>query len=294
VACFRPLSAYRDRQGGEVRLGRRAGEQGDRLELPCGRCIGCRLDRARSWTLRIGHEAMLHDRNLFLTLDYAPEHLRSWSLEYSDYQSFMKRLRKAVGRVRFFVAGEYGARYRRPHFHAILFGCDFKDKRQLVNGTFRSAQAEKLWGNGQVVIADVTPERAAYVAGYTFEKTYGAAADDKYEDLVDVRTGEVFRRRPEFCAMSRRPGIGAGWYDKYGSDLFPHDFAVGGDGNRHKVPRYYWNKFQADAPGEVIEELQHRRFLRAMEVDRVENSERRRADREEVTWAHVLHRAREH
>lgn len=297
MSCYHPLPGFQDRQGGPVSIGYHAGQQGDRLELACGRCVGCRLEKSRAWSIRIGHEASLWDSNLFLTLDYAPEFLpESLSLEYRDFQLFMKRLRKELSGVseapngqrpiRFFVAGEYGEKYGRPHWHAILFNVDFKDKVRFFNGTFRSTMAEDFWGRGQVVIGDVTAQSAAYVAGYTQSKVYGRAAEDHYEDVVDTRTGEVTRRRSEFCVMSRRPGIGAWWYEKFARDLFPGDYAIQ-DGKKFKVPMYYWRKFQSDGDPSTVEDISEARFLRAMEVDRVENSERRRGEREEYALARV-------
>lgn len=292
MSCFRPLPAYVDREGGQPRVGYWAGQQGDKLELPCGHCVGCKQDRARSWSIRIMHEAQLYDSNLFLTLDYAPEHLpRSLSLEYRDFQGFLKRLRKEVKGVsvapsgerpvRFFVAGEYGEKFQRPHWHAILFNVWFADQVEYFNGTFRSEQAERLWVKGNVVIGKVTPQSAAYVAGYTLNKRYGRDADDYYEDVVNVATGEVSRRRAEFCVMSRRPGIGAWWYDRFGGDLFPADHAVV-EGKEFKVPRFYWKKFVDQADANVVEDLVEARYERARAVPLAESSERRRGDREEV------------
>lgn len=243
------------------------------------------------------HEAQLYDSNLFVTLDYAPEHLpKSLSLEYSDVQRWLKRLRKelrGVSRgpngkypIRFFLSGEYGPRTGRPHWHTILFNVDFSDKVQLMNGSWRSTQAEKLWGKGQVVIQGVGPESISYVAGYTTYKVYGRDSRDSYEDVVDLASGEITARRPELISMSRRPGIGHWWYEKYGSDLFgnveaPHDFAVM-EGRRQKVPLYYWRKLQSDGSPEMVEELHDARMERARARGSEEDTVARRAVREEV------------
>lgn len=225
------------------------------------------------------------DSNLFVTFDYSPECLPSWSLQYRDFQLFMKRARKKLGSFRFFVAGEYGKLYRRPHWHAVLFNLCLPDQEEFRNGTFRSESLERLWGLGNSVIGRLTPQSAAYVAGYTQSKAYGRAAEAAYEDLVDPETGEVSSRRPEFCAMSRRPGIGALWYRKFAGDLFPRDSAVQ-DGKEFKVPRFYFEKFKEDHPLEA-EEVAYGRYLRAMEVDPEESSEERRGVREKVAEARV-------
>lgn len=304
MSCFRPVLAYQD-ESGRVRFGGRAADvisraqstpRGRPMELPCGRCLGCRMERRRSWSVRCMHEASLYDANLFVTWTYADENMpSSKSLEYEDFQLMMKRLRKKMKGVspgpkgnypiRFFCSGEYGSTYQRPHWHAILFNTYFPDMVPMHNGKFLSETADKLWEyRGRIEIGTVTPRSAAYVAGYTLEKVYGNA--DFYEDVVNLATGEVTGRRPEFCTMSRRPGIGTWWYEKYQADLFgnsgDHDFAVV-DGKKYKVPRFYWNKVLEDpSRAELAERIKEARFLRAMEVDNVENSDLRRAAREKA------------
>lgn len=286
MSCFRPLSAYRT-SAGEVRVGWDRGD-GRWMELPCGKCIGCRLERARAWKVRILHEAQLYDYNLILTLTYADEFLpRSLSLEYTDFQGFMKRLRRRFsgvslgpdgGRpIRFFVAGEYGGMTNRPHFHAILFNFRFPDMVKLQNGFFSSRVAEHVWSSGNVVIdGSVTPEGAAYVGGYVLSKQYRSAR----EDVLNIQTGELTSRRKEFVVMSRRPGIGAWWYDRFASDLFPQDHAVV-EGKEFKVPRYYMERYKLQADAGELEEVLEARYERAAE-QRGENSPERRAVREEV------------
>lgn len=226
------------------------------------------------------HEASLYDSNLFVTLTYAEDKLPSWSLYYRDYMLFMKRLRKkwfvGVSRkdefshrwfkrppIRFFVSGEYGGRTKRPHWHAILFNARFPDQEPFLNDTIRSSMCEQLWGNGNVVIGQVTPQSAAYVAGYTLKKVHGQAAEEYYEDLVHPLTGEVSSRRREFVVMSRRPGIGSKWYEKYGRDCFPGDRAVM-EGQEYKVPRYYWKRFEEEGDPAVVEDVAWKRELKAL------------------------------
>jgi len=257
MACVRPIRACQEASG-RVRIGAPGRFDGRELQLPCGKCIGCKMARSRSWSLRIKHEAQFYDASVFVTLTYDELHLpRSLSLEYQDFQAFMKRLRRRLrgvtecpdGRqaIRFFVGAEYGSAYRRPHYHAILFNCHFPDSVRLWNGDSRSTIAEGLWQKGAVVVGDFTQERAAYVAGYTVEKRYGQAAVDHYEDVVSPATGEVFARRPEFCQMSRGPGIGAWWYERYRQDLYK-GYLTDGAGQRCKLPRYYFEKLMRDEP----------------------------------------------
>jgi len=301
VSCFHPLQAFRT-PGGDVCIG--AVVPGDcwKLELPCGRCIGCKQDRARAWMLRIQHEAQLYDSNVFVTLTYSDSTLpASRSLEYPHFQGFMKRLRYHLEGVsalpdgskpiRFFVAGEYGDANLRPHWHAILFNCRFPDTRQMLHGKLVSAQLEELWGLGFADLGAFTPARAAYVAGYTRKKVHGSRAADHYEDVVNVRTGELSSRRPEFAQMSRAPGIGALWFQRFAGDLFPRDRAVA-DGKEWKVPRFYLERWKRTADPALVEEILHARYLKAQE-SREENTPERRAVREELALRRAARRPRE-
>lgn len=237
------------------------------LKLPCGRCVGCRLERSRQWAVRCMHEASLHDRNCFITLTYASEHLPSDnSLHVEHFQLFMKRLRKQFGSdIRFFHCGEYGERYKRPHYHACLFNFDFDDRVQLkvVNGIplYESETLKRLWPFGISSVGEVTFESAAYVARYIMKKVTGEAAVDYYDG-----------RKPEYTTMSRRPGIAKGWFDKYhATDVLPTDSVVitrKGENVEMKPPRYYDSQFELIDP--ELSEL--------VKVDRVERAKLRLCD----------------
>lgn len=280
------------------------------FEVPCGKCIGCCMDRAREWSVRIGHERMMWPDSQFVTLTYSPEEVPvDGSLRYSHFQRFMRDLRReefgiAPGSdgshpIRFFCAGEYGGRTGRPHFHAILFNVRFPDQRLLGlrrgEPQYASKRLENLWSRGHVDIGTVTPESAAYVAGYLFSKArrrWFVKWSARFKCYFDVRSGEVIEQVPEFVRMSLRPGIGAGWYEKYGSDLFPLDAAVAA-GRKHKVPRYYFKKFRSSACGDALERVTSARELRA--AARVgDGTTERRAVREEFytrLWASRLERS---
>lgn len=205
------------------------------LSLPCGRCMGCRLERSRQWAVRCLHEAKCYEDNCFITLTYAPEHLpKDGSLVRKHVQDFMKRLRFKFSdrKIRYFYCGEYGEDLGRPHYHLCLFNFDFSDRKKLykVNNFwyYRSDILESLWTYGNSTCCDFSFETAAYVARYCTKKVNGSKAEEHYQGRV-----------PEFAGMSLKPGIGASWFDKYAkSDLFPHDNVVV-RGAKSKPPRYY-------------------------------------------------------
>jgi len=251
VPCYHPLEAWQ-RPDGAVVFSESKSNDGRRLDLPCGRCIGCRLERSRQWATRCIHEAKSHDLNSFITLTYDSEHLPpSGSLHYPDFQRFMKRLRKRLGKVRFYMCGEYGEDLSRPHYHACLFGTDFSHDRKLWKTTdgnklYRSDTLEELWPFGFSIIAELNFETAAYTARYVMKKVTGHQADDHYR-RIDPDTGEVYELDPEFNKMSLKPGIGGDFIDKYMTDVYPHDYLIV-NGQKAKPPRYYDRKFEKFDP----------------------------------------------
>lgn len=148
------------------------------LMLPCGKCVGCRMDRSQQWAVRCYHEASLHNSNCFLTLTYSPSHLPSdGSLDLRDFQLFMKRLRFRFGEgIRFFHCGEYGSKYGRPHYHALIFGFDFPDKvfhcEKKGYRYYISQALSELWPWGFCLISDLTFQSAAYTARYITKKIF--------------------------------------------------------------------------------------------------------------------------
>lgn len=203
------------------------------------------MSRARQWSVRCVHESQLHEENSFVTLTYSDEHIpEDWSVNVRDWQLFAKRLREAIGPFRFFMAAEYGGKTFRPHYHALIFGHAFLEDRVMLkahpNRLWTSPVLEKKWGKGHVSLGDVTPETCSYVTKYCVKKQMPR---HKLVERVDADTGECWSVRPEFQLMSRRPGLGAGWIDKYPSDVFPADEVVLG-GSKMFPPRYYFDRFQ--------------------------------------------------
>lgn len=243
MTCYHPLLAYRE--DGKV-VFNKPFPLAKGFNLPCGQCIGCRLKYSQEWAVRLMHENQMHDQSCFVTLTFSPESLQARenpnSLDKSEFQRFMKRLRKQYGKkIRFFHCGEYGEENKRPHYHAILFGVDFEDKELFkVRDEIRlytSEKLAKLWPYGFVTLGQVSLESCAYVARYVTKKITGKDAENHYI-YWDPLTGEGTPIQPEYATMSRKPGIGKEWFDKYKSDVYPHDYVVV---KKHKIrpPRYY-------------------------------------------------------
>ena len=288
MPCYHPLTAYQTADGSVV-FQERKGDVVRTLSLPCGQCVGCRLERSRQWAMRCMHEASLHKGNSFLTLTYSNDFLPDkGQLDYSHFQKFMKRLRKRIHPVkpRFYMCGEYGETTSRPHFHACIFGFDFPDKRAFKRSgsgdvLYRSTLLEELWPFGQSLIGDVTFESAAYVARYVMKKVTGHNAQAHYERL-DEYTGEVYSLVPEFTRMSLKPGIGAGWFDKYQSDVYPHDYVIV-RGKETKPPKYYDRLYEKANP-DAFEVLKFERES-AARLNYLDNTDERLLVKETVKKA---------
>lgn len=253
MACFYPLKAFRAGDG-SIRFGREPRDCKEILKLPCGQCVGCRLERSRQWAVRCVHEASLYEKNCFITLTYNDANLPSdGSLHVEHFQKFMKRLRfsyrghrpvaDGTFPIRFFHCGEYGENFGRPHYHALLFNFDFPDRtiwKKSPSGEmlYRSKILEELWPFGYSSVGEATFQSAAYVARYIMKKVTGKAAESHYREGHDTETGELYYRTPEYTTMSRRPGIATGWFEKFKDDVYPRDFVLV-NGRRCRPPRFY-------------------------------------------------------
>lgn len=302
MPCYRPLQAWR---GAVLPSGKRSVvfQRGDaspvagELQLPCGQCVGCRLERSRQWAMRCVDEASLYKQNCFLSLTYNDENLpKDGSLCLRDFQLFMKRLRKSAGcRLRFFHCGEYGSKFGRPHYHCLVFGFDFADKLlyKVTNSgekLYVSKKLSELWPVGFSSVGSVTFESAAYVARYVMDKVTGDDARrvnslglSHYERL-DAKTGEVFSLKPEYVTMSRRPGIGKGWFEKFKLDCFPSDYRIM-RGIKMLPARYYGSLYELENP-EGFKKLKLDRVRRASAFAD-DNDSFRLAVKEEVKLAQI-------
>lgn len=278
MACYHPMPAHRDCATGVVRMLKK-GMVGELL-LPCGQCVGCRLERSRQWAVRLMHEASLHEDNCFITLTYRPECLpEDGSLVKKHFQDFMKRLRSRFfsSRIRYFHCGEYGENLGRPHYHACLFGLDLPDrvfyKMAGDSRLYTSELLQDVWGLGFCTVGDVTFESAAYVARYVMKKVTGDDAEEHYLS-VDRSTGVIRQNldgslvvmQPEYVTMSRGGRTGRGlaydWFRKFGNEVYPSDDVIV-RGARCRPPRYYDGLYEvADSVGYAV--LKENRLVRAL------------------------------
>lgn len=199
------------------------------IELPCGECPACRLQKANDWATRIDCESKTWDgKGIFVTLTYNNPHLHIKNgltqLYKRDVQLFKKRLRKYIKKhkeafkpwinpksrkfeypIRTFECGEYGTNGTRaeiggnPHYHMIIFNwipkdLQYKETDRRGYPLFTSKTLSKLWGKGYCPIGTISYESASYVARYTMKKQGLAKTKREYYDTeeMDKETGEFY------------------------------------------------------------------------------------------------------
>lgn len=272
MSCFYPMQALRSTSATTVKTGKPVVNFLPRSEfgkhdnnpnlikgLPCGQCVGCRLERSRQWAIRMVDEADCHKRNCFITLTFdEPNRLKRDnpdSLDKAEFQRFLKRLRKKYGSFRYYMCGEYGDLLGRPHYHAILFGLDFDDKilEKVIDGRYyySSVGLRECWSFGNNIITDVNFDTCAYVARYIMKKVNGKDALNHYG-----------QRLPEYTTMSRRSGIGRAWLDTYLQDVYPRDRKFLRGRGFSKPPKYYDSMYEIFNP-EDHQRIKDDRILQA-------------------------------
>ena len=267
MACYHPV---------EVTIRRKAVRSGgfrvsDQQVVPCGRCIGCRAEQARQWSVRIMHEMQMHSHAWFVTLTYNDERIpANGSLAAQDFSRFVKTLRRDYPpkTISYYGCGEYGESTQRPHYHAVLFGPDFLDRNifrtSRTSNIWRAESLERNWPHGRSEFGSVTPASAAYVAGYVRKKISKKVYPDAYT-RVDTDTGELVEIEKEFARMSLKPAIGRRWIEKYWRDVYPRDFVVM-SGVEMKPPRYYDKWLERERP-QMFMNILERRYAEATEIE---------------------------
>lgn len=318
MACYHKITAYRSLIK-KTRYGKPAivfdpdqAGGGPPVVLACGQCIGCRIAQARQWALRCIHEASLYgDHNSVVTLTYNDKSLPpGGTLRKADAQQFMRRLRRRFSGVvkvngerpiRFFLCGEYGDQLSRPHYHVMLFNHEFSEmefwrKTDAGSLLYRDPCLEGedgLWPHGHSEIGEMSVETAAYISGYCVKKITGSDAACHYL-AGDPDTGEAYYLEPEFINMSRRPGIGKGWFDKFGSsDVWPKDF-ITRSGKVYSVPKYYDKLLDAISPEEMAAIKAERRRKAEQEEKMSMKREMQRLRAKEIQQKHNFRRSFEH
>lgn len=276
------------------------------FQLPCSKCLSCRLEYATQWAIRCVHEAAMHEQNSFITLTYSDEKLQSTKLKYLDFQLFVKRLRKKIFtdflnkfgkhnyellekeerkkindkfKISIFVTGEYGDKKKRPHWHALIFNwtpSDLKYKYTNHNGdkVYSSLELDSLWSNGITEVGSVTMESAGYCARYAAKKlVHGKDQDHDYHPI---------------SKKSSKTAIGKTWLEKYHSDVFNYGHIILPDGNTTPIPRYYEKWLKENKPTEWLDYTTRVKLSKIKEATQKEQQTREKEKQE--NWERLNNR----
>lgn len=199
------------------------------MGLPCGKCAECLSRRMSGWAFRLQKEMEHCDTALFVTLTYNTENIPiaengKFTLKKRDIQLFFKRLRRICSRnlerrqtIKYYIVGEYGDQFNRPHYHAILF-----------NAT--GLEIEQAWA-----IKKSTPS-AKSISAKSLRRQSRTRSNTCAKILIPIQP---------FSLMSK--GIGATYLTQkmktwHHADLTNRMYIPIENGKKIAMPRYYKNK----------------------------------------------------
>jgi len=244
------------------------------FQLPCGKCIECRLDYSRQWAIRCIHEAQMYENNCFVTLTYKEP--CNPKLDYTDFQKFMKKLRKTQNEpIGMFVTGEYGEKTKRPHWHAIIFNwsprdAEYKYSNDRGDRVYSSATLENIWGHGITEFGSVTFESAGYCARYAAKKlVHGKDNEHEYQPI---------------SKKSSKHAIGKKWLERFYTDVFAFGRLLLSDGTESGIPRYYEKWLKKEKPEEWEEYTKNVKTAKMMAAEEKNKAEL------DAYWANVYSR----
>lgn len=265
--------------------------------IPCGKCIGCRLDYSRQWANRGYLHTQISKNNYFITLTYDKNHLpqpeeittssgitflknefTEWKgcLKRSDVDKFLHDLRREFANkghtgIDYMLAGEYGSLEARPHYHLILMNCPFPVESfynpKIINGEmyYQNHILEKCWKNGISNISEVTWNNIAYVARYITKKQNGPYSEEDYAIRGQIK---------EFFSASNRPGIGYDYFQANKEKIYENDYIlIKNKKGIHKVqpPKYFDKLLEKEEP-EKMKEIKRNRKIRTLKNARFKDT----------------------
>jgi len=223
------------------------------VNVPCGRCPECVKRRVSQWSVRLQKEADVSTSAFFVTLTYGTEHVpisnnKYMTLKKEDLQDFFKRLRHhTTEKIKYYAVGEYGGKFKRPHYHIILFNS-------------REEHVCKAWTIGQVHFGKVEAASIAYCFKYiSKDKTIKQHKNDD--------------RLREFSLMSK--GLGKCYVEDktnvqwHLADLDNRYYVPIRGGDKASMPRYYRDRiYNSEQFGHLKGVLEQNAFEKQDEINK--------------------------
>lgn len=174
-------------------------DKGKAVEMfvKCGKCYECKLERGRNWVYKIWLEALEHKEKCFITLTYKDDKKGRQQVEKREMQLFIKKLRKKIEpkKIKYFIAGEYGEKKGRAHYHLIILGYIPKDLKQhrgkgqskRGNNMYDSKEIKELWGKGRISVQRFHHKEIGYLSLYL----------NKNNDIEKINYKEIEERKKQ-------------------------------------------------------------------------------------------------
>lgn len=231
----------------------------DNTEIPCRSCWQCHANRINDLVGRCMAEQATSCQSFSVTLTYAGDTPNAAVLCYRDIQLFLKRLRKNGYSVRYIVAGEYGTKKGRAHWHIVLF---------LRGKTLDIVEAGKRENDWQVVLPRFDDDPAARIqfAPWSDPAEGRGFAYFQSPDYGGFRYAMKYALKQQgndsahkALGMSKKPPLGHDFFMSMADDLVERQLPV-------QLPTYSFR-------GELDAKGKHRKFclqgrMREMFLDR--------------------------
>lgn len=276
------------------------------VQVPCGKCLECRLNQTRVWANRCVLEAKQWKHNYFVTLTYNDDSLPTNedgipTIRYEDIQKFLRKLRYYIGhkaKIRYLVGCEYGSKENtppigRPHAHFILFNCplgdltqDFKEAYDVVydeDGNAKSCRFKHHqkpndeFGLSYSKLIHKAWDYKGNISVGEFSYDCAAYIAQYCTKKINPKNEEAYRVwnvLKEVVHCSTRPGIGADYFKDHPDDeVYANDhIIVAGRGSAHvaAIPRYFdkliIKKYGQDYFNKVIKPRRQSRSDKSLET----------------------------
>lgn len=264
--------------------------------IPCGKCLGCFLEKARDKAVQLSLEKMNPEYKSnecwFITLTYEDEYLpihtyeneetgeqySGASTELRDLQNWIKKIRDnhPDKNIRYMAAREYGSTTLRPHYHIIIFGLPLDEELFVKVGN--NTNGDPLWTTPQLdhieskdcwSVRRPLGDRSAkmYRAGnvivgeVTFQSISYVAKYTLKKANKDYNSEWWYKAQGlDEEAISQSQDLGKWYYDLHKHEIYNRDLVpvLGKNGKFSRPPRSFDRLYKKEFP-ELYEEVVQRR-----------------------------------
>lgn len=231
--------------------------------VPCGKCYECKRNDRMNWSIRV--QDTIKD-GTFITLTYSDEY-HDGKLHKKHLIDYLKRLREHIRKkdvnfkLQYFAVGEYGDRFKRPHYHCIINYAD-------------TSSIKEKWQYGHVHTGRVTNASIHYCTKY-IQKNSGWKKDQKPKEIR------------EFRIMSK--SLGQNWIKRnkehYRKNRITYLIK---DGKKYALPRYFIDKIFKEQTIELVDIItgQITKYITQERID-ISDKQRENAERKLLKLAEL-------